>query len=76
MCHRHMAQRSLFRLGAQYRRPYLHTHNCSIPMLRREFDVILKRLVEFCGLNTKVLKGHSFRIGAVTWASGTHKLDQ
>ena len=39
------------------------------PMLRREFDAILKRLLEFCGLSTKVFKGHSFRIGAATSAA-------
>ena len=69
MCPRHMAQIIFFRLGVQCKRPYLHAHNCSIQMLRREIDVILKRLVEFCGLNTKVLKGHSFRIGAATSAA-------
>ena len=32
------------------------------PMLQREFDAILKCLLEFCGLSSKVFKGHSFRI--------------
>ena len=39
------------------------------PMLRREFDAILKRLLEFCGLSSKVFKGHSFRIAAATSAA-------
>ena len=34
------------------------------PMLRREFDMLHKHLLEFCGLSTTVFKGHSFRIGA------------
>ena len=38
-------------------------------MLRREFDAILKRLLELCGLSSKVFKGHSFRIGAATSAA-------
>lgn len=33
------------------------------PMLRREFDLCLKNLLEFCGLSSKVFKGHSLRIG-------------
>ena len=37
-------------------------------MLRREFDAILKRLLEFCGLSSKVFKHHSFRIAAPTSA--------
>ena len=39
------------------------------PMLRHEFDVSLKRLLEFCGYQTSAFKGHSFRIGAATAAA-------
>ncbi|MEG7522171.1 MAG: hypothetical protein M3H12_03610, partial [Chromatiales bacterium] len=39
------------------------------PMLRREFDLSLKHLLEFCGLSSTVFKGHSFRIGAATSAA-------
>ena len=39
------------------------------PMLRREFDFLLKHLLEFCGLSSQVFKGHSFRIGAATSAA-------
>ena len=38
-------------------------------MLRREFDAILKCMLEFCGLSSKVFKGHSFRIAAATSAA-------
>lgn len=33
---------------------------------RRLFDVNLKRCLQFCGFNTALYKGHSFRIGAAT----------
>ena len=36
-------------------------------MLRREFDAILKRLLEFCGSSS--FKGLSFRMGAATSAA-------
>lgn len=39
------------------------------PMLRSEFDVSLKRLLDFCGYQTTAFKGHSFRIGAATAAA-------
>ncbi|KAK2188217.1 hypothetical protein NP493_140g04020 [Ridgeia piscesae] len=39
------------------------------PMLRREFDFLLKHLLEFCGLSSQVFKGHSFRIGGATSAA-------
>ena len=39
------------------------------PMLRREFDLSLKHLLELCNLSSKVFKGHSFRIGAATSAA-------
>ena len=45
------------------------------PMLRREFDLFLKNLIEFCGLSSKVFKGHSFRIGAATSAALRGKSD-
>ena len=32
------------------------------PMLRPDFDVSLKRLLEFCGYQTSAFKGHSFCI--------------
>ena len=35
-------------------------------MLRREFDMLLKRVLAFCGLSSKLYKGHSFRVGAAT----------
>ena len=38
-------------------------------MLRREFDVLLKRLLVFSGFSAKVFKAHSFRIGAATSAA-------
>ena len=38
-------------------------------MLRREFDLFLKNLLEFCGLSSEVFEGHSFRIGAATSAA-------
>ena len=41
----------------------------STSILRREFDAILKRLLEFCGLSSKVFKGQSFRIAAATSAA-------
>ena len=39
------------------------------PMLRREFDRLLKHLLQFCGLSTTLFKGHSFKIGAATSAA-------
>ena len=39
------------------------------PMLRRDFDDSLKRLLVFCGYQTSSFKGHSFRIGAATDAA-------
>ena len=38
-------------------------------MLRREFDVLLKRLLVFSGFSPNVFKAHSFRIGAATSAA-------
>ena len=38
-------------------------------MLRHEFDVSLKRLLEFCSYQTNAFKGYSFRIGAATAAA-------
>ena len=38
-------------------------------MLRRECDTILKRLLEFRELRSKVFKGHSFRIAAASSAA-------
>ena len=42
------------------------------------FDMLLKRLLEFCELSTTVFKGHSFRIGVAISATGVnqmHKLE-
>ena len=52
-----------------YRQAILFAYADGTPMLWREFGAILKRLLEFCGLNSKVCKGHSFRIGAATSAA-------
>ena len=38
-------------------------------MKREWFDQNLRRCLSFCNLNTKLYKGHSFRIGAATHAS-------
>ena len=64
---------------AKFLREFLHVRSTIMgplfayadgsPMLRREFDRLLKRLLEFCGLSTTVFKGHSFRIGAATSAA-------
>ena len=47
----------------------LFVYTYGTPMLPMEFDIILKCLLEFCGLSTKVFKGHSFSIGAATSAA-------
>ena len=39
------------------------------PMVRREFDLALKSLLNFCGLDSTQFKGHSFRIGAASAAA-------
>ena len=44
-------------------------------MLRREFDVLLKRVLTFCGLSSKLYKGHSFRVGAATESALRGKSD-
>ena len=51
------------------RQALLFTHAVGTPMLRREFDAILKRLLEFCGLSSKVFKRHGFRTGATMSAA-------
>lgn len=44
-------------------------------MLRREFDLLLKRVLTFCGLSSKLYKGHSFRVGAATESALRGKSD-
>ena len=50
-------------------RLYLFAYADNTPILRREFDSILKRLLECYALSSKVFKGHSFRIAAATSAA-------
>ncbi|XP_064652692.1 uncharacterized protein LOC135503184, partial [Lineus longissimus] len=45
------------------------------PVIRREFDLILKTMLNFCGLDSSRFKGHSFRIGAASDAAMQGKSD-
>ena len=51
------------------RQAILFAYADGTPILWKESDAILKHLLEFCGLNSKVFKGHSFRIAAATSAA-------
>lgn len=46
-----------------------------IVFTRREFDTRLRQLLSFVGLSTTSFKGHSFRIGAATYAASQGKSD-
>ena len=39
------------------------------PVLRQKFDDLLKKALIFAKVNPRSFKGHSFRIGAATWAA-------
>ncbi|XP_064645370.1 uncharacterized protein LOC135498830 isoform X2 [Lineus longissimus] len=45
------------------------------PLLRRDFDRMLKLVLAFCGLDSSRFKGHSFRIGASSEAARQGKSD-
>ena len=45
------------------------------PMMRNEFDKSLKLLLLFCGYKTSSFKGHSFRIGAASFAARNGESD-
>ena len=50
-------------------------HSDKTPVSRSNFDHILRRSLQFCQLDTTRYKGHSFRIGAATYAAQSNLSD-
>lgn len=61
--------------GAPDANNVLFIHQSVSPVLRSEFIAALKGALSFTGLSSSLCKGHSFRIGAATWAMLQGKTD-